>query len=68
MVELTYRRHQIATFLLLFSKIPILATFGSKMAIRPYARLAIMASNGHMASNMANMGVFRDSYKNVAIW
>ena len=49
MVELTYRLHQIATFLLTFPKIPILATLDSKMAIRPYGHLAIMASNGHKA-------------------
>jgi hypothetical protein len=54
-----------------FLKTPILAIFDAItaiwlldaiMAIWPYSYMAIMASN------VGNMGVFRDGNKNVAIW
>ena len=48
MVELTYRLHQIATFVLLFPKTPILSTFDAIMAIWLYGHMAIMAPNGHI--------------------
>ena len=47
-VKLTYRLHQIATFLLLFPKTPILSTFDAIMAIWLYGHMAIMASNSHI--------------------
>jgi hypothetical protein len=48
MVKLTYRLHQIATFLLLFPKTPILSAFDAIMAIWLYGHKGIMASNSHI--------------------
>jgi hypothetical protein len=63
MVKLTYRLHQITTFLL--------PSFDAIMALWLYGPKAIMASNSHMAvmaSKMAIMGVFGNANKNVAFW
>ena len=48
MVKLTYRLHQIATFLLLFPKTPILSTFDAIMAIWLHGHKSIMASNSYI--------------------
>jgi hypothetical protein len=46
---LTYRLHQIATFLLPFPKTSMLPTFDAIMTIWLYTHMAIMASNRQIA-------------------
>ena len=49
MVKLTYRLHQIATFLLLFPKTPIMAIFDAITAIWLYGHLTPQWPYGHIA-------------------
>ena len=63
----TYRLQQIATFLLLFPKTPLMAIFKVVMAIM---LCGYLRHNGHMTiiwSKMGNIGVFGNVNKNVAI-
>ena len=71
MVKLTYRFHQIATFLLVLQNTPIMAIFGAIMALRPFDVTMALWPYSHMAimaSNVDNTGVAGNSNKNVAIW
>jgi hypothetical protein len=65
--------HQIATFLLLFPKTPILPTFDAikAMAKWEYGNFGVKWPYSHtsiIASKVAIMGVFGNTNKNVAIW
>ena len=62
MVELINRLHQIATFLSVFPKTPIMAIFYAIMAKWPYSQMPIMATN------VAKMSVFGNGKQNVAMW